>query len=112
MRTIKIIFLGILAAALVLVGVSNMTPVDIYLLPPALTGDAYGVKGVPLALVIIVAGFAGVVFGLVAEWVRERKQRVLADDKRRELAELRQELAQLRARSAEVADILPRRPAA
>ena len=112
MRTIKTIVLGLLAAAMILVGVANMAPVDLNLLPPALAGEGFSLKGVPLAAVVLAALLAGAVFGQLLEWVRERKQRVTADQKRREVAELRQEIAHLRARLAQKGEDLPQRPAA
>lgn len=112
MRTIKTVLLGLLAVCLVLVGVANMAAVDLYLLPPALAGEGFSLKGVPLAIVILAAGFAGAVIGLILEWFREHKQRAQASEKRREIAELRQEVTQLRARLAEKGEGLSRRPAA
>ena len=112
MRTIKTIVLGLLAAALVVVGIANMGAVDLYLLPPDLAGDGYGLKGIPLAIVILVAGFAGAVIGLVLEWLRAHGQRAQSAARRRELAALQGEIDQLRAQLAEKAEPLPHRPAA
>lgn len=110
MRTIKTIVLGLLGAALIILGVSNMAAVDLYLLPPALFGDGWGVTGIPLSVVIIVAVLAGIVIGQLIEFIRERKYRRVAEEKRREIVELRREVARLRAQLGDRADELPRIP--
>ncbi len=112
MRTIKLIVLGLIALALVALGVANMAPVDLYLLPPSLAGDRFGVKGIPLAAVILAAVLLGIVVGQVLEWMRERKHRVVADQKRREIVQLRQEVTKLRAKAGEGPHDLPRIPTA
>jgi len=112
MRTIKMIVLGLLAVLLILLGVANMAAVDLYLLPPALGGERFGVTGIPLAAVVMGAVLVGIIVGQILEWFRERKQRVVAEEKRRELAELRQEVAQLRQKLGGRQDGLPRIPAA
>ena len=110
MRTIKLIVLGVLAAALIVLGVANMAPVDLYLLPPALFGERYGLTGIPLAVVLLAAVLAGIVIGQIIEFLRERKHRRLAEEKRREIIELRREIARLRGQLGERADELPRLP--
>ena len=112
MRTIKVILFGLLAMALVLLGVANMAAVDLHLLPPALAGERFSVTGVPLAAVVLGSILVGIVVGQVLEWFRERKHRVLAEEKRREIAELRQENTQLRRKQGDAADSLPRLPTA
>lgn len=112
MRTIKLIVLGLLAAVLIALGVANMGAVDLYLLPVSLAGDRFGLKGIPLAAVILAAVLLGIVVGQVLEWVRERKHRVVADQKRREIVQLRQEVTKLRAKLGDAARHLPRIPTA
>jgi uncharacterized integral membrane protein len=110
MRTVKKIVLGLLAAALIILGVANMAPVDLYLLPRAIFGEGWGISGVPLAVVILVAVLAGIVIGQLVEFIRERKHRRVADERRREIVELRREVARLRAELGPRADELPRIP--
>lgn len=110
MRTIKLIVLGLLAAALIILGVANMAPVDLYLLPRALFGERWGISGVPLAVVILASVLVGIVIGQLIEYVRERKHRRVADEKRREIVELRREVARLRSELGSRADELPRIP--
>jgi len=112
MRTIKLIVLGLLAAILIALGVANMAVVDLYLLPATLFGDSFGIKGIPLAVVILAAALLGILVGLVIEFLREHKQRRVAEEKRREIVQLRQEIARLRAKLGAQEDELPRIPAA
>ena len=48
MRTIRLAVLGLLAAILISLGVANMVPVDLYLLPAALFGDGFSIKGLQI----------------------------------------------------------------
>ncbi|MDH3667369.1 MAG: lipopolysaccharide assembly protein LapA domain-containing protein [Paracoccaceae bacterium] len=111
MQTIKMAILGVIAAALILVGVANMASVDLYLVPVPLFGDVYSIKGIPLAVVILAAVLVGIVVGLVIEWLREYKHRRTADQKRREIVALRQEISRLRSKLGTDADDLPNIPA-
>ena len=110
MRTIKTIVLGLLAAALIILGVANMSPVDLYLLPRSIFGEGWGISGIPLAVVILAAVLGGIVIGQLVEYIRERKHRRVADQKRREIVELRREVARLRGELSERGEELPRIP--
>ncbi len=112
MRTIKLIVLGLLAAILIALGVANMAAVDLYLLPAALFGDGFSIKGLPLAVVILAAVLLGILVGLLIEFLREHRQRRVAEEKRREIVQLRQEVTRLRAKLGDREDELPRIPAA
>ena len=112
MRTVKLIVLGLLAVILIALGVANMAAVDLYLLPAALFGDGFSIKGLPLAVVILAAVLMGILAGLVIEFLREHKQRRVAQEKRREIVRLRQEVSRLRAKLGDGEDDLPRIPAA
>jgi uncharacterized integral membrane protein len=112
MRTVRLIVLGLLAAILIALGVANMAPTDLYLLPAAIFGESFSVKGLPLAVVIMAAVLLGILVGLVIEFLREHRQRKLAEEKRREIVQLRQEVARLRAKLGSQDDDLPRIPAA
>jgi len=111
MRTIKVVVLGLLAAVLIALGAANMVPVDVYLLPTPLFGEAFSIKGIPLAVVILGAVLIGILVGLVIEFLREGRQRRVATGKRREVAQLRQENTRLRAKLRDHEDDLPRIPA-
>ncbi len=112
MRTVKLIVLGLLAVILITLGVANMAAVDLYLLPAALFGDGFSIKGLPLAVVILAAVLMGILAGLVIEFMREHKQRSVAAEKRREIVRLRQEVTRLRTKLGDREDELPRIPAA
>ncbi len=112
MRTVKLIVLGLLAVILITLGVANMAAVELYLLPAALFGDSFSIKGLPLAVVILAAVLMGILAGLVIEFMREHKQRNVAAEKRREIVRLRQEVTRLRTKLGDREDELPRIPAA
>ena len=112
MRTVKLIVLGLLAVILITLGVANMAAVELYLLPAALFGDSFSIKGLPLAVVILAAVLMGILAGLVIEFMREHKQRRVAEEKRREIVRLRQEVTRLRTKLGDREDELPRIPAA
>ncbi len=112
MRTVKLIVLGLLAVLLIALCVGNMAAVDLYMLTAALFGDGFSVKGLPLAVVILAAVLMGILAGLVIEFLREHKQRRVAEEKRREIVRLRQEVTRLRAKLGDREDELPRIPAA
>jgi uncharacterized integral membrane protein len=111
MRTIKLIVLGLLAAALIALGVANMAVVDLYLLPAKLFGESYSIKGIPLAVVIMAAVLMGILAGLMIEYLREHKIRRGAGQNRREIAQLRNEVTRLKAKLGDDEDDLPRIPA-
>ena len=112
MRIIRLSILVLLGAALVVLGVANMAPVDLYLVPQEiLPGEQYVLRGIPLALVIFVAVVLGVVIGELLEYLRESKHRRQAAEKRREVGHLRQEVGRLSARLGDNDDDLPELPA-
>jgi uncharacterized integral membrane protein len=111
MQTVKLIVLGLLAVILITLGVANMAAVELYLLPAALFGDSFSIKGLPLAVVILAAVLMGILAGLVIEFMREHKQRSVAAEKRREIVRLRQEVTRLRTKLGDREDELPRIPA-
>lgn len=112
MQTIKLIVLGLLAAVLIALGVANMAVVDLYLLPAKLFGDTFSIKGIPLAVVLLAAVLLGILVGLAIEYLREHKLRRVAEEKRREIVQLRQEVTRLRAKTVGQGDDLPRIPTA
>lgn len=112
MRFIRLMILTLLGAALVVLGVANMAPIDLYLAPQEiLPGEEYVLRDIPLALVIFVAVVLGVVIGELLEYLREAKDRRQAAEKRREVGQLRQEVGRLSARLGDNDDDLPELPA-
>ena len=72
-----------------------------------------GIISDPFSLAILFGSvLLGILVGLVIEFLREHKQRRVAEEKRREIVQLRQEVTRLRAKSADQGDDLPRIPIA
>jgi len=111
MRTIRTLVLLLLGAALVVVGVANMAPVDVHLLPREIGGPQTTIPQVPLAAVILASVIVGVIVGQLLEYARERKHRRQAEERRREVGRLRREVGRLAARLGENDDDLPELPA-
>lgn len=99
MGLLRISFWALLGLCLVTVGLANMTPVQLQVLPPQLAAALLldFSATLPLALVIYGSVIAGLLLGFVWEWFREYPQRAELDQSRREAARLRMELARLRA---------------
>jgi lipopolysaccharide assembly protein A len=96
-RTLRLVFLGLLGLALIAVAVANRSPVEVRLLPDdlaALTGLTWAVE-LPLFLVIFAAIIVGVLVGFVWEWFREAGIRGKASTTSREVSRLERELAVL-----------------
>ncbi|MEL6475779.1 MAG: LapA family protein [Pseudomonadota bacterium] len=110
MRLIKTLFLVLIGAGLVVVGIGNMAPVDVYLLPAMLTGEQFALTGMPLSAVILAAVLIGLLIGQLMEWLREAKHRRVSNDRGREVARLRDELAKLQRANATPDDDLPKIP--
>ena len=107
LRLLKWLVLAVICAALVVLGVANMAPVDLHLVPSGVVGTDLSLRGVPLAAVILAAILLGVVIGEVFEWVRETKHRRRASQRGREVEKLQAEVASLKRRLGEKDD-LPR----
>ena len=110
MRLIKTLFYLAVGACLVVIGVGNMAPVDVYLLPAQLAGSAFAIPGVPLAAVILASVLIGLLIGYALEWLREGKHRRMSNDRGREVARLREEVKTLKAKFAGPDDDLPKIP--
>jgi len=105
LRLIKLMVIAAIAIVLVAVGVANMAAVDLHLLPQGLGGESLTLRGVPLAVVILVSILVGVVLGEVFEWARESKHRRSARNGAMEVAALRKENAILRRRLGDDDDL-------
>ena len=91
MRTLKLVIALVIGLMLMLVVAANMAPVDLRLFPEALGLDFGSLDDVPLALVIVAVFLLGFLVGELVEFTRERKHRVQLAEKRRELAQVRDE---------------------
>lgn len=97
LKALKMIVLGLLAVALVVLGVANMNMVELNLLPEQLGVDRWSVD-FPLAGVIVVSIFFGIFLGYLFEWMREHRYRREARRRRREAEELARENEALKTR--------------
>ncbi|MEM7667990.1 MAG: LapA family protein [Pseudomonadota bacterium] len=111
MRFLKTLVLLIIGLCLVVLGVGNMAPVDLYLLPPQVApGSEFSLKSIPLAAVIMASVLLGLVIGQILEWIREGRHRRVSNDRGRELARLRNELVQTKTKVIDPDDDLPKIP--
>ena len=108
LKAIKMVVLVLLALVLVVVGVANMTPIDLHLLPPVIGEGRYTLHQIPLIAVILVAILLGILIGELIEWAREHKHRRTARQKRREAEALQRENEALKRRLED--DDLPKIP--
>jgi lipopolysaccharide assembly protein A len=105
-RTLRYVFLAILAVVLLTVALANRAPVALRLMPDGV-GEFLGLGGtveMPLFLIIFGGIVAGLLIGFVWEWFREAKYRSTSTNKTREVSRLERELAVLRDIKAEPAD--------
>ncbi|WP_224815992.1 LapA family protein [Hasllibacter sp. MH4015] len=106
LRLVKILFLVLVALALVLLFFANNEPVTLNLLPDAMA-TAMGMRNtytLPLVLVVVAALLIGIVVGFVWEWLREYRHRAEARTQRREAQRLSQEVATIKGRSRDHKD--------
>ncbi|MEM9148242.1 MAG: LapA family protein [Pseudomonadota bacterium] len=111
MRMLKLLALSLFGLGLVVVGVANIAPVDLHLLPPELGLEATRLTAVPLSAVILVSVLVGVVIGHLMEWVREAKHRRMVEERNREVGRLRREIRRLSDRIGDGEEGLPQLPA-
>ena len=105
-RYLKILFLVIVAVALVLLALANNEPITLHLMPDALAG-ALGVRNeftTSLFLVVLAALLVGIIVGFIWEWLREYRFRAEAKTQRREAQRLNQEVAQMKGQSTDTQD--------
>ena len=98
MRYLRLIFLAVLALALLVLALANRAPVTLVLLPDDLA-RLTGVQGaitVPLFAVVFGGIAAGLVIGFVWEWLREHRFRAQAARAGREAGRLKREVDRLR----------------
>jgi len=96
MRTLKLLLLGLILLAVVVLAVANRGMVTLNLLPQGLDGVMSRSVELPLYVVILLSVIAGMVLGYLLEWLREHKHRRRASQKAHEAARLNHEVARLR----------------
>lgn len=91
MKYIRYALLALILVACVTVSFANRQPVELALWPQSMTDIlGFGLSiTLPLFVVVVGAVGAGLVIGLLWEWLRERRIRVEAAHNRRELDRLR-----------------------
>ncbi|MEM8790603.1 MAG: LapA family protein [Pseudomonadota bacterium] len=110
MRFLKSVLLLLIGAGLVVLGLGNMAPVDLHLLPEQVAGSELALKQIPLAAVILASVLLGLVIGQLMEWTREYKYRRTASVRGREVAKLKNELGKVKEKVADPDDDLPKIP--
>ena len=98
MRYLRMIFVAVLAIALVTVSLANRQVVQVSLLPgqfASYVGHSWS-AGMPLFLVIILALLAGMILGVIWEWLREAHLRQESARRASALTRLEHEVGGLR----------------
>lgn len=96
MRTLKLILLGLILLAIIVLSLANRAPVTLHLLPEGLSRVTQVSMQMPLFLVSLISIVVGMVLGYLLEWLREYKHRKRASVKTREAAQLNREVDRLR----------------
>lgn len=98
MRYIRYASIAIFAVALILVALANRGMVEVRILPGELAGMAARDPSYEVPLFVVMFGgiLAGLVIGLIWEWIREAGERARAARQAREMERLRAELRRLK----------------
>lgn len=114
LRFIKLLFLAILMAAIVILALANREMVTLHLLPAGVSSILALSVELPMFAVILISVLAGLLLGYVLEWLREHKHRRVAAQKEREASKLQREVETLKKKhmstEEEVLAILDRKP--
>ncbi|SHI81648.1 lipopolysaccharide assembly protein LapA domain-containing protein [Wenxinia saemankumensis] len=106
MRLIRILFWGLVALCLIVLGIANRDIVTLQALPTPLAG-LFGVSpdiAMPLFVVILLGVALGLLIGFVWEWLREHKHRSEVRARRKEVVRLEREVGRLRSEKHEGQD--------
>jgi len=104
MRTVKLVLLGLILIALVVLALANRELVTLHLLPEAMARVMPISVQLPLFVVCLLSVVVGMVLGYLLEWLREHKHRRQATQKTREAAKLNVEVDRLRRQSGKAED--------
>ena len=96
MRTLKLLLLGLILVAIVVLALANREVVTLHLLPEGMERVMPLSIQLPLFVVSLLSIVAGMVIGYLLEWLREHKHRRRASQKAREAAQLNREVERLR----------------
>ena len=103
MKTIRYAFWALVGICLILVGLGNRDFVTVRAMPEQLA-DLLQISpdvSLPMFVVIFLGVGAGLLIGFLWEWVREHRVRAESRVKAREVASLKQEVATLKAQTAQ-----------
>jgi lipopolysaccharide assembly protein A len=103
-RTLKLLILGLILVALVVLALANRDPVTLHLLPDGLARLMPVSVELPLFVVSLLSVVVGMVLGYLVEWLREHKHRRRASQKAREAERLNREVDRLRKGSGRADD--------
>ena len=104
MRTMKLVLLGVILMALVVLALANRELVTLHLLPEGMARVMPISVQLPLFVVCLLSVVVGMVLGYLLEWLREHKHRRRATQKTREAAKLNGEVDRLRRQSGKADD--------
>lgn len=96
MRQIKLLFLGLLMVAIVILALANRDAVTLHLLPEGLSHIVPVSLEVPLFIVILASILMGLLIGYILEYLREHKYRRFGSQKSREASRLEREVKALK----------------
>ena len=104
MRILRLVILGLILVALVVLALANREVVTLHLLPAGLARVMPMSVQLPLFVVCLLSVVVGMIIGYLVEWLREHKHRRRASQKAREAAEANAEVERLRKRSGKGED--------
>ena len=104
MRFIKMLLLGVLLIAIVVVSLANRETVSLSLLPDGVSHIYPFTLEVPIFVVILASVLTGLLIGYILEYLREYKYRRLGSQKSREASKLQQEVKTLKKKHMSEAD--------
>ncbi|MEM7614990.1 MAG: lipopolysaccharide assembly protein LapA domain-containing protein [Pseudomonadota bacterium] len=96
LRFIKLVFLAVMMAAIIVLALANRGPVTLNLLPEGVANILPLSIEVPLFSVILASILLGLLIGYILEWLREHKHRRTASVKKREVEGLSREVESLK----------------
>lgn len=104
MRTLKLLLLGLIVVALVVLSLANRGVVTLHLLPEGMARVMPLSVQLPMYVVILIAILIGLFIGYLLEWLREHKHRSHATRKSREAAKLNRDIDRLRKETGKAED--------
>ena len=114
LRFVKLVLLGLILVAVIILGLANRGPVTLHVLPEGAQSILPVSIEVPMFAVILGSILCGLAIGYILEWLREHKHRRLAAQKKREASRLSREVETLKKKhmtpEEEVLAILDKKP--